>query len=135
MVRRRFIGAKSPASSRPNTSQRTRNDVHVVFLSPACVSAFATAFSAACKCGGNARPRDSARRKIPAQAFALKEYRCGTSPVSKTSDNEHTLPSLWDGASVAVHSDKLSVKNSVGEPIPEVAQEPDEGSKVPSSVA
>ena len=79
-------------------------------------------------------PRFSARRRIPAQALALKKYRCGTSPVSKTSDNEHTLPSLWDGTPVAVHSHKLSVKNPVGEPIPDVPQEPEEGTKVPSSV-
>ena len=97
--------------------------------------AVATDVRAAIKAGGNARPRFSARRRIPAQAFALKKYRCGTSPVSKTSDNEHTLPSLWDGTSVAVHSDKLSVQNPVGEPIPEVPQEPEEGAKVPSSVA
>jgi hypothetical protein len=133
VIRRRFVGAKAPARARPNTSQRARNDVHVVFLSAAGVSAFATAFSAASKCGGNARPRDSARRRIPAQAFALKKYRCGTSPVSKTSDNEHTVPSLGDGAAVAVHSHKLSVQNAVGEPIPEEAQEPEEGTKVPSS--
>lgn len=133
MICRRLICTKAASSVRPNTGQRARNDVHVVFLSAAGVSAFATAFSAACKCGGNARPRDSARRSIPAQALALKKHRCGTSPVSKTSDNEHTLPSLGDGASVAVHSDKLSVKNSVGEPIPEEAQEPEEGTKVPSS--
>jgi hypothetical protein len=85
------------------------------------------------RCDGNSRPRFSARRRIPAQALALKKYRGGTSPVSKTSDNEHTLPSLWDGTPVAVHSHKLSVKNSVGEPIPEEAQEPEEGTKVPSS--
>lgn len=134
MIRRSFIGAKAPARARSSASQRARNDVHVVFLSPAGVAASATAFSAASKCGGNARPRDSARRRIPAQALALKKYRCGTSPVSKTSDNEHTLPSLWDGTPVAVHSHKLSVQNAVGEPIPEEAQEPEEGTKVPSSV-
>lgn len=94
----------------------------------------ATASRADSKAGGNARPRASARRRIPAQAFALKKYRGGTAPVSKTSDNEHTLPSLWDGTPVAVHSHKLSVQNAVGEPIPEEAQEPEEGTKVPSSV-
>ena len=65
---------------------------------------------------------------MPRQAVALKKYRCGTSPVSKTSDNEHTAASLG-------HSEELSVQNSVGEPIPELAQEPEEGAKVPSSVA
>jgi hypothetical protein len=65
---------------------------------------------------------------MPRQAVALKKYRCGTGPVSKTSDNEHTAAALW-------YSGKLSVQNSVGEPIPEDAQEPEEGTKVPSSVA
>jgi hypothetical protein len=65
---------------------------------------------------------------MPRQAVALKKYRCGTSPVSKTSDNEHTAASLG-------HSEELSVKNPVGEPIPELAQHPEEGAKVPSSVA
>ena len=107
MVRRNFIRPYAPAATRPNASE------------------------SAC---GNALPRASARRRIPAQAFALKKYRCGTSPVSKTSDNEHTVASLWDGAPVAVHSHKLSVKNAVGEPIPDDAQEPEEGAKVPPSV-
>ena len=62
------------------------------------------------------------------QAVALKKYRCGTAPVSKTSDNEHTTAALG-------HSEVLSVQNSVGEPIPEDAQEPEEGTKVPSSIA
>lgn len=39
------------------------------------------------------------------QAVALKKYRCGTSPVSKTSDNEHTAASLG-------HSEVLSVKHA-----------------------
>ena len=103
------------------------DDVDVVFLAPSCVPAFATAFSAASKAGGNARPRASARRRIPAQARALKKYRCGTSPVSKTSDNEHALPSLG-------HSEVLSVKNAVGEPIPEFCQPSEQGAKRPSVV-
>jgi hypothetical protein len=37
---------------------------------------------------------------MPAHALALKQYRCGTSPVSKMSDNEHTPPPLGHGASV-----------------------------------
>jgi hypothetical protein len=49
---------------------------------------------------------------MPLQAVALKKNRCGSSPVSKVSDNEHTAASLC-------HSEVLSVKNSVGEPIPE----------------
>jgi hypothetical protein len=58
--------------------------------------------------------------------LALKKYRCGRSPVSKVSDNEHTAASLG-------HSEPLSVQHSVGEPIPELSQRPEEGTKVPSS--
>jgi hypothetical protein len=43
------------------------------------------------------------------------------------SDNEHTAAALWN-------SEVLSVKNSVGEPIPEFRQPSEEGSKSPSSV-
>jgi hypothetical protein len=64
---------------------------------------------------------------IPEQAFGLKKYRCGRSPVSKVSDKEHTAASLG-------HSEVLSVKNPVGEPIPELPQHPEEGSKIPSPV-
>ena len=80
-------------------------------------------------------PRRSARRRIPAQAFGLKDSRRRWSPVSKISDNEHTLPSLRNGARVAVHSHELSVQHSIREPIPEFAQRPEEGAKVPSAVA
>jgi hypothetical protein len=41
-------------------------------------------------------------------------------------DNEHTATSLGD-------SKPLSVQNSVGEPIPEFCQRPEEGAKVPSA--
>jgi hypothetical protein len=44
------------------------------------------------------------------------------------SDNEDATPSLG-------HSEVLSVQDSVGPPIPEFRQAPEEGSKVPSSVA
>src|SRR5690606_21163623 len=84
--------------------------------------------SKACfKAIGNSFPRFAARRRMPRQAVALKKNRCGTSPVSKVSDNEHTAASLG-------HSEVLSVKNPVGEPIPEFCQHPEEGSKIPSSV-
>jgi len=43
------------------------------------------------------------------------------------SDNEHTLASLGQ-------AEVLSVENSVGEPIPELAQRPEDGTKVPSAV-
>jgi hypothetical protein len=58
---------------------------------------------------------------------ALKKYRCGTSPVSKISDNEDATAALWN-------SGVLSVQNSVGEPIPELSQPAEEGAKRPSSV-
>ena len=60
--------------------------------------------------------------------MALKKNRCGTSAVSKVSDNEHTAAALG-------HSKELSVKHSVGEPIPEFDHAPKYGTKVPSSVA
>lgn len=65
--------------------------------------------------------------KIPRQAFALKKNRCGTSPVSKASDNKHTAAALG-------HSEILSVKHSVGEPIPAFDHAPENGTKVPSAV-
>jgi hypothetical protein len=68
--------------------------------------------SAECRADGNVLPRFSARRRIPRQAVALKKNRRGTSPVSKISDNEDATAALWN-------SSVLSVKNSVGEPIPE----------------
>jgi hypothetical protein len=74
---------------------------------------------------GNSLPRLSARRRIPEHAFALKKYRCGTTPVSSVCDNEHTATALGD-------SKPLSVKNPVCEPIPEFAQRPEEGAKIPS---
>jgi hypothetical protein len=43
------------------------------------------------------------------------------------SDNEHAAPSLGN-------SEELSVKNPVGEPVPEFPQESKDGSKRPSSV-
>jgi hypothetical protein len=52
----------------------------------------------------------------------------GTGRVSKTSDNEHTAASLG-------HSEVLSVKHTVGPPIPEFSQRPKDGSHVPSSCA
>ena len=64
---------------------------------------------------------------MPLEAVALKKYRCGSSPVSKTSDNEDATAALWN-------SKVLSVKNPVGEPIPEFRQRPEEGTKRPSSV-
>jgi hypothetical protein len=53
---------------------------------------------------GNVLPRFSARRSIPAHAFALKKYLLDTD-VSSTCDNKHTSASLG-------HSKELSVENS-----------------------
>jgi hypothetical protein len=60
---------------------------------------------------GKLFPLRSARRKIPAQAFGLKEYRGGVD-VSKTSDKKDTSASLW-------YSEELAVKNSPAAAIPE----------------
>lgn len=76
---------------------------------------------------GSDLPRFSARFSTPWHARALKEYRRGTSPVSKMSDNEDAAAALGD-------SEVLSVKHSVGPPVPEFAQRPEEGTKVSSSV-
>jgi hypothetical protein len=77
---------------------------------------------------GKSLPLFSARRMIPLQAVALKKYRCGSSPVSKTSDNEDATAPLWN-------SKVLSVQDSVGPPVPELPQPSENGTKVPSSVA
>ena len=77
--------------------------------------------------GGNDLPRLPARRKIPAQAFALKKYRSGSLPRSSKSNNE-------DAAAALGHSEVLSVQNSVSGPIPELSQGPEDGSKRPSGV-
>jgi hypothetical protein len=83
--------------------------------------------SASANGAGRPFPRFSARRRIPAQAFGLKKNRCGTLPESSSmSDNKHTAAALG-------HAEELSVKNPVGEPIPELCQHPEEGRKVPSS--
>jgi hypothetical protein len=64
---------------------------------------------------------------MPLQAVALKEYRGGRSPISRISDNEHTAAPLGN-------SEVLSIKDSVGPPIPEFGQASEEGAKVPSSI-
>jgi hypothetical protein len=86
-----------------------------------------TASKAARRDGGSDLPLFSARRRMPRQAVPLKKYRCGTSPVSKMSDNEDATAPLG-------YSKVLSVKNSVGDPIPELPQESEKGSKRPSSI-
>jgi hypothetical protein len=63
---------------------------------------------------------------MPTAAFWLKENRGGTCD-SRMCDNEHARASLGD-------SEKLSVQHSVGEPIPEFRQTPEEGAERPSLV-
>src|SRR5690606_41144806 len=87
----------------------------------------ATCSNAVCSKGGNCLPRVSARRRIPRQAVALKQYRRRWSPVSRIADKEHATAALWN-------SKVLSVQHSVGEPIPEFDQPPEDGTKVPSAV-
>ncbi len=108
---------------RPRTAPKGSGDEVVPFG----LSVRAASVNARSKWEGNAFPRFAARRRIPAQARGLKKYRCGRPPVSKISDNEDAAPSLG-------YSEVLSVKNSVGEPIPELAQESEDGSKRPPSV-
>lgn len=73
-------------------------------------------------------PRFPSRLSIPVQAFALKKYRCGRSPVSKMSDNEDSATALGD-------SEVLSVKDAPRQTKPDVGQRPDECPEVPSSVS
>jgi hypothetical protein len=87
----------------------------------------ATAVNAACNWEGNCFPRFSARRRMPLTGSRAQKVPLRHSPSSKTCHNEHT-------AALLGHSEELSVKNSVGEPIPEFCQPPEEGSKRPSSV-
>lgn len=71
---------------------------------------------------GNVLPLRVARRKIPDAAFGLKEYldRCGPCVSSTSGNDEDTPPSLG-------HSEVLSVQHSVGVPIPESPQLPEDG--------
>jgi hypothetical protein len=87
----------------------------------------ATCCKAWSKLCGKSFPLFSARRRMPRQAVALKKNRRGTSPISKTSDNEHAAAALGN-------SKELSVQDSVSEPIPEFDHAPEDGTKIPSSV-
>jgi hypothetical protein len=57
--------------------------------------------------------------------MALKKNRCGRTPVSKISDNEDATASLG-------YSNELSVKDSVGDTIPELPKPTEEGVKIVS---
>src|SRR5215475_14002824 len=110
-----------------HTSSRVGEGWDEIVGSVCVVAVAAAAFRAACNWAGSSSPRLSARRRIPEQALGLKKYRCGTLPVIKTSDNEHAPAPL--GNSVI-----LSVKNSVGDPIPAFPQPSEKGTKIPSPV-
>lgn len=66
-----------------------------------------------------------ARRRIPAQAFGLKKYRSGISPVSKMSDSEHALAPLR-------HAEVLCVQHCPRERIPDLIHCSQEKPKVSS---
>ncbi len=86
-----LITRRTPGPFSPLTGYRTGYSV-----TRACNAAFSAS--------GSSFPLFSARRKIPAQAFGLKEYRCRWSPVvSKMSDNKDTPAPLW-------HSEILAIK-------------------------
>jgi hypothetical protein len=86
-----------------------------------------TAFNTISSIVGNALPLRSALLSIPAHAVGLKKNLGGSTPVSKTRDNEDSTATLRD-------SEVLSVQHSVSEPIPEFDQRPEEGTKIFSSV-
>jgi hypothetical protein len=62
---------------------------------------------------------------MPAQAFGLKKYRCGISPVSNISDSEDALPPLR-------HAEVLRVKHCPCERIPEFIHRSQEKPEVSS---
>jgi hypothetical protein len=114
-----------PARSRLTISSNSYDGILSSALAGS-LDAPATCCKARSSCGGKSFPRRSARRRIPRQAVALKKYRCGSSPVSKISDNE-------DATAPLRNSKVLSVKDSVGDAIPEFAHAPENGTKVPSA--
>ena len=54
----------------------------------------ATQRNALCRGSGNTFPLFAARRRIPAQAFGLNQYRAAIGPVSSIEDSEHALAPL-----------------------------------------
>jgi hypothetical protein len=123
----------------PSVGCRLRDHRASLVVLPFHLASCDAASNAAFSIGGNAFPLRSARLKIPLQAFGDSEYFSGSGPVSSTSLNEATndedpAPALRDGSGPSPHSQVLSVQHSVGPPIPEFAQRPEEGAKIPSSV-
>ena len=62
---------------------------------------------------------------MPPAALADSQYLRGTGTVSKTADNEDSTTTLG-------HSEPARVQYSVGPPVPELAQPPEDGRHVPS---
>src|ERR1043166_3473750 len=66
--------------------------------------ALATALRARSNCAGNFLSRFVARRRIPAQAFGLKKYRCGIAPVARMADKEQTVAPLRQSKKLRVQA-------------------------------
>ena len=81
---------------------RNRHQIHVV-LCPSSRLVDARTVRAACKAGGNSRPRFSALRRIPRAAFGLKKYRSDTL-LCRTADKEHAAAALGDSEMLAVQN-------------------------------
>jgi hypothetical protein len=78
---------------------------------------------------GRARPRLSARRKIPAAAFGLKKNRSGTVPCRTSGNDEDASPPLG-------HTEVSAVQHSPGEIVkPELGQRRENDSEIPAVVA
>ena len=71
--------------------------------------------------------RSGRRFRTCAKVASLKQYRSRSAPVSIMSDKKDSPARLWD-------SEVVSVQHSVGEPVPEFCQLPEDGSKRPSAV-
>lgn len=95
----------SPLTS--NVSRSSSVSSHILFPTPFRT----TLHSAASRKPGKGFPLVPARRRIPAQAAGLKQYRSGPSPVSSVDDSEQTTASLG-------HSEELSVQHPPAEPPP-----------------
>jgi len=103
------------------------DEILVVLLASSGV-ADARSVRAVAKAGGNARPRLSARRKIPAAAFRLKKNRLGALSSSTSAKDENAPPALG-------HSEVSAVQHSPGEVVkPEVAQRTENDGEISSTL-
>lgn len=91
------------------------------------VSACTSIARARANAGGSSFPRRSARRRIPAAAFADSQYRGGGGEVSRTSDNEHSAAPLGD-------SEISSVQSSPCDAVPEFVQSVEDDGEVASLI-